>query len=446
MYQPARAADTPWVQRAEIVSGGARIGAVEVFYTQERPAADEGPFLKEERKLIDTIAERLADFARDARPVRRAPRPSTRPAKAWSGRVIVEFLRADRPAAARTRVSPDDQPPELERHRARAGAARGVRVDGARSRRRGARRQPAARSRSAVDALPATPRRSSRSPATHMSGREILAMLEKWIRDEKSSFLIEAVDRVGSTLADITAALDRFRQLKLDDLELSRATRIGLRVGLARRLLTDDIDFVNVARTHLGVADLRRPSAPHRRADRQPRQTGRQERGPAPRRRASSRTPASTPTSLDAVRVPRSVVHRLRRPPELRRVQPPRGRPQPQVPRHRSDSPRLPAHRAGLQALALPARDRPGAVGRARRLRGLPAHRAELVSLLEDRVGAAFSGKYKSLFLANQGTKRERLGALHRRGRRGLRVALRPRPDRVPHRARPARLPRGDGR
>jgi len=33
-------------------------------------------------------------------------------------------------------------------------------------------------------------------------------------------------------------------------------------------------------------------------------------------------------------------------------------------------------------------------------------------SLLEDRVGSAFSGKYKSLFLANQGTKQERLRAL----------------------------------
>ncbi|MDD3050435.1 MAG: PEP/pyruvate-binding domain-containing protein, partial [Candidatus Cloacimonetes bacterium] len=33
-------------------------------------------------------------------------------------------------------------------------------------------------------------------------------------------------------------------------------------------------------------------------------------------------------------------------------------------------------------------------------------------SLLEDRVGAAFSGKYKSLFLANQGTKEERINAL----------------------------------
>ena len=33
-------------------------------------------------------------------------------------------------------------------------------------------------------------------------------------------------------------------------------------------------------------------------------------------------------------------------------------------------------------------------------------------SLLEDRMGTAFSGKYKSLFLANQGTKQEKLEAL----------------------------------
>ena len=53
-------------------------------------------------------------------------------------------------------------------------------------------------------------------------------------------------------------------------------------------------------------------------------------------------------------------------------------------------------------------------------------------SLLEDRCGTAFSGKYKSLFLANQGSKEERLDALMDADRRGLRLDLRPRPDRVP--------------
>ena len=47
-------------QSAEIVVGGARRGSVEVSYTRRRPEADEGPFLKEERSLIDAVARQLA--------------------------------------------------------------------------------------------------------------------------------------------------------------------------------------------------------------------------------------------------------------------------------------------------------------------------------------------------------------------------------------------------
>jgi GAF domain-containing protein len=35
------------------------VGSVEVFYTEERPVFEEGPFLKEERDLIDAIAYKL---------------------------------------------------------------------------------------------------------------------------------------------------------------------------------------------------------------------------------------------------------------------------------------------------------------------------------------------------------------------------------------------------
>ena len=47
-------------QWAEVVSGGRRRGSVEVAYSRERPESDEGPFLKEERSLIDAIARQLA--------------------------------------------------------------------------------------------------------------------------------------------------------------------------------------------------------------------------------------------------------------------------------------------------------------------------------------------------------------------------------------------------
>ena len=45
---------------ANIVVGGKPRGTVEVGYGEERPPLDEGPFLKEERNLIDTVARELA--------------------------------------------------------------------------------------------------------------------------------------------------------------------------------------------------------------------------------------------------------------------------------------------------------------------------------------------------------------------------------------------------
>jgi two-component system NtrC family sensor kinase len=50
----------PQKQSAAIVVGGERKGIVEIAYTTEKIELDEGPFLFEERKLIDTIAREIA--------------------------------------------------------------------------------------------------------------------------------------------------------------------------------------------------------------------------------------------------------------------------------------------------------------------------------------------------------------------------------------------------
>ncbi len=48
------------VLRADIVVAGVRRGLVEVEYVEERPALDEGPFLDEERRLLDLVASDIA--------------------------------------------------------------------------------------------------------------------------------------------------------------------------------------------------------------------------------------------------------------------------------------------------------------------------------------------------------------------------------------------------
>jgi GAF domain-containing protein len=51
--------ESAWKQSADIVVHGITRGNVEIVYTVEKPPADEGPFLKEERNLINGIAETL---------------------------------------------------------------------------------------------------------------------------------------------------------------------------------------------------------------------------------------------------------------------------------------------------------------------------------------------------------------------------------------------------
>ena len=51
--------ETEWKQSSEIIVDGRTCGTVEVYYLQEYPELDEGPFLKEERGLLNAIAHSL---------------------------------------------------------------------------------------------------------------------------------------------------------------------------------------------------------------------------------------------------------------------------------------------------------------------------------------------------------------------------------------------------
>lgn len=58
-FNSAEFHDLPYRQSEKIIINGQQRGAIEVFYIKAMPDADEGPFLKEERKLIQAIARKL---------------------------------------------------------------------------------------------------------------------------------------------------------------------------------------------------------------------------------------------------------------------------------------------------------------------------------------------------------------------------------------------------
>ena len=54
---------TKWRQSSRIFMYNEPVGEISIFYLEERPPADEGPFLIEERALLDALAERIGIMA-----------------------------------------------------------------------------------------------------------------------------------------------------------------------------------------------------------------------------------------------------------------------------------------------------------------------------------------------------------------------------------------------
>lgn len=59
-YKTENFQETKWYQRTDLLVDNLKQGVLEVFYLEERPILDEGPFLKEERILLNSIGTILA--------------------------------------------------------------------------------------------------------------------------------------------------------------------------------------------------------------------------------------------------------------------------------------------------------------------------------------------------------------------------------------------------
>lgn len=410
--QPEDFRATPWFQKAGIVVQGETIGAVEVSYRHAMPNSDEGPFLKEERKLIDTLAERIA-IAVTQRRLRTAfeglKMAEAAPAVQGEWRIVLEFLRETDPALLK-RISR-----KLINYLSWSGVQEAKELLG-----RGGAILPAGQGPPAGENRPLPQDGSSfsadltaqalRIASEHLGETEILNCVTRWIKEDKCSFLVRALENQDTSLGEIVECVERFRHIGVEEGELSLYTQQGLRVSLIRRFFSESLNFINVAKSFLEIKDfydllgrIISPPACHGKL-------GGKSAGLFLAKKIIEKTPEASPI-LHEVKVPRTwyvtsdwiqnFVHQN----DLEDVL---NRKYMEINQVRQEYPHLialfkscspPSEFAKGLALAL---DDFGDVPLIVRSS----------SLLEDRPGSAFSGKYKSLFLGNRGTKEERLAAL----------------------------------
>ena len=414
-FQSADFVETPWKQEAPIVIGDRTIGLLQVYYTQQTPPADQGAFLKEETRLIHTIADRVShhltyqQMRRVAEGVEAARHELSAQTRAeW--RVILELLRqTDRDLHLRVCH-------RMLTHLSLSGVVEAEEL-----------RQTLQPDESDLELResddPNRPRRVPVPPmalsemseelfaiaAKHRSDEEILSDLRRWIQEDKLSFLSMVVNR-HVTLPIVADAIRRYHLLApTTTVEYSPAKR-GVEVALIRRFLSEQLAYINCAKQYIDLSDFYEllthlvfSSESHGKLG-----------GKSAGLYLASSILKLTPDPdglLSRIKIPKTwhvtsdiVLHFMhyndlddiveQKYKDIEQVR----QEYPHIVQLFKQSPFPPDILKGLSMALDDFGDRPLIVRSS--------------SLLEDRMGAAFSGKYKSLFLANQGEKQKRLSAL----------------------------------
>jgi pyruvate,water dikinase len=417
VYESEGFEETPWVLRAHLVVRGKLAGSLDLAYLENRSLYGESPFLLDERKLVEITALKLGACAelREPRAPAGEPREQAQPARPeehrpeW--RAILELVQETDPALHKRLLR------RLMNHLTKLGVP-GVQelilqFDPA------IYAQREADSRGANQPLPKRDlsllerafQEILRVASIALDESELAVLLKQWIRQDKLGFFALAIEKRDISLVEITEIVNRFcRDTKEEEQALSRADDINVRVALTRRFLTESLPFIQVAKECFSVHDfgriLQRVLGPGQGNGR----LGGKAAGLLLAAQILKRRAKGNPL-LERIRIPHTwfaasdglldFVHynsledlqsfKFSTIEEVRHSYPYIE----QVFKHSFFSPEmLNQLKVALDDLG----DGPLIVRSS--------------SLLEDSEGSAFSGKYRSLFLPNTGTREERLGAL----------------------------------
>lgn len=243
-----------------------------------------------------------------------------------------------------------------------------------------------------------------------LDSKDISNLLTEWLKEEKARPLLLASQKRGIPLVEITDALNRFRDLSKDDIILSEDVDKSIRTNLIRRFMTERLEYINIAKDYINIGDfvelLRRAVGTAQGSGKM----GGKSSGIFLAEKILSRE-SKTREDLADIGYARSwyltsdtmwdLIHynAMEEIAHIKYLEPSRIRQeQPFLEQIFKNSQFSAEIITGLKGILKEIGDKPLIVRSS--------------SLMEDSFGAAFSGKYKSLFLANTGTEEERLTAL----------------------------------
>ncbi len=414
-YSTPGFAETKWLQSADIMIQDQVVGSISVLYTREMPLADHGPFLKEESKLIHTAAERLGHYVMYQQMKHvyhewQSAKDSLSDDRRGEWRVALDLLRqTDKNLFLNIAHkmlnhlcwSGIDEAKKLVQYYSPSQAGESGEITNG-------------------DNRPFPKERLDYSneflcdqtfliASEHLTDDDILAFIQQRIQEDKLSFLVRALTR-NRSLTEVADAIRRYHRMTPEGVELPPATRRGVLASLIRRFFSEHVHFVDVAKTYIDVNDFFEMLPNVIFTPESHGKLGGKSAGLNLAAQIIRKTSVGNDL-LSGVKTPKTwyitsdgllafmyfnnleeIVEQKYKEIDQIRLE------YPHVVQTFKNAHFPPEIVKGLSVALDDFKDCPLIVRSS--------------SLLEDQVGAAFSGKYKSLFLANQGSKEKRLEAL----------------------------------
>ncbi len=407
--------ETAWMQTADIIIQDKVSGKIEVCYTEKVPFEKGSPFLKEEHKLLDTIAVRLGHFivfkylkqTHGEWELLKQKFDTTEKDK-W--KIILEVLNSTDKNLYKS----------ISRKMLNYLCWNGIKDAELLLQNIGLSYK---NEKDEAESDPNRPLQKEGAPdfvelsneifkiaADHLTVKEILTGIQNWIKDDKSSFLVNVLESFDSSLAEISDALERFFHTNPDGIELTPATEKGIKVSLIRRFFTEQLQFIVIAKNFIEIKDFYNLLNRIIYTSKSHGKLGGKSAGIFLASQIIKKY-ADEQKFLKNIKFPKTWyitsdnIHKFIRFNSLEDVFNQKYKNIEQVRQEYPNIVQIFKHSYFppeiTQALSIALDDF-----------GNHPLIVRSSSLLEDRVGAAFSGKYKSLFLANQNSKRERMDAL----------------------------------
>ncbi|MFT5316266.1 MAG: pyruvate,water dikinase, partial [Candidatus Krumholzibacteriia bacterium] len=92
--------------------------------------------------------------------------------------------------------------------------------------------------------------------ATFLGDDEIGERLNKWVKEEQASFFSNVVGDPRSTMPEIADVIRKYHELLLGRSGLNPSTIKSLRVSLIQRFLTEQLDYINIAKEVVKITDF----------------------------------------------------------------------------------------------------------------------------------------------------------------------------------------------